>query len=73
MGQTLPDIRDEIYIATKVGNWARRLGHPLPFTHPQHVRLCCDASLHRLRTDTIDLYQCHIGNLQEPDVFLEGM
>ncbi len=72
MGQVLAPVRDQIIIASKVGNWARRAGHPLAYTSPLHVVLCCDASLHRLRTDRIDLYQCHIHDLQEPDVFLEA-
>jgi aryl-alcohol dehydrogenase-like predicted oxidoreductase len=50
LGRALRGRRDRVYIATKVGNWARRAGHPLPFTHPLHVTLCCDASLHRLGT-----------------------
>ena len=72
MGQTLAPIRDQILIASKVGNWARRAGHALSYSSPLYVVLCCDASLHRLRTDRIDLYQCHIHDLQEPDVFLEA-
>ncbi len=66
--------RDQVILATKVGNFARRTGHPLPFTDPLHVELCCDASLHRLRTDRIDLYQCHIGapSPAQTEVFLEG-
>ena len=72
MGQVLAPVRDRIIIASKVGNWARRAGHALTYTSPLHVVLCCDASLHRLKTDRIDLYQCHIHDLQEPDVFLEA-
>jgi len=72
LGRALAGKRKDYYIATKVGNWARRHGEPLPFTHPDHVRLCCEASLHRLGTDYIDLLQCHIGNLKEPDVFLQA-
>jgi len=72
VGEALGPRRDEAYIATKVGNWARRAGHPFSFTHPLHVYACCDASLHRLRTDRIDLYQCHIGSLEDPSVFLEA-
>ncbi len=64
--------RESIFIATKVGNWARRLDHPLSYAIPEHITLCCDASLHRLKTDYIDLYQCHIGGLEEPSVFLEA-
>ncbi len=67
-------LRDRVILATKVGNFARRGGHPLPYTDPLHVELCCDASLYRLRTDTIDLYQCHIGNPtpEQTEVFLEA-
>ncbi|MBI1927280.1 aldo/keto reductase [Candidatus Poribacteria bacterium] len=72
VGKALASYRKEVYIATKVGNWGRRLGHPLPYTHPLHIKGCCDASLHRLKTDSIDIYQCHIGGLQEPDIFLEA-
>src|SRR5690606_8259955 len=64
--------RDRIIVATKVGNFARRQGHPLPMTHPLHVELCCDASLHRMGTDYIDLYQCHLAGCDQPDVFLEA-
>lgn len=72
VGRAFKDRRDRVYLATKVGNWARRAGHPLPFTSPEHVVLCCHASLYRLQTEYIDLYQCHIGNLEDPTVFLEA-
>jgi len=74
LGKALQGIRHEVFIATKVGNWARRHGHPLPYTSPLHIIVCCHASLYRLRTDYIDLYQCHIGNPTdaEIDVFLEA-
>ena len=64
--------RDGVYVATKVGNFARRQNHPLSFAIPEHVYLCCDASLGRMQIETIDLYQCHIGNLEDPAVFLEA-
>jgi myo-inositol catabolism protein IolS len=64
--------RDRVYIATKVGNFARRLGQPLSYATPQHVYLCCDASLGRMKIDAIDLYQCHIGDLADPAIFLEA-
>ncbi len=72
VGRALADVRDKVFIATKVGNLYRRAGHPLPYTHPGHVQVCCEASLHRMKIDHIDLYQCHIGNLTEPDAFLEA-
>lgn len=64
---------DGIFIATKFGNWARGQGHPLPFTSKYHVFACCDASLFRLKRDTIDLYQCHIGDPPDPDLFLDAL
>lgn len=72
VGKAFQGMRDKLYIATKAGNWARRFGHPLPFTTPHHVYLCCHSSLYRLRTDYIDLYQCHISNLEDPSIFLEA-
>jgi myo-inositol catabolism protein IolS len=72
LGEALRPVRDRVVLATKAGNWGSRYGHALSFRHPSHVQLCCDASLHRLNTDVIDLYQCHISYLTEPEVFLEA-
>ena len=72
VGEALRPFRDKVLIATKVGYWGGPFGHRLPFTHASHVELCCDASLHRLRADVIDLYQCHVGQVQDPSVFLEA-
>ena len=46
--------RDEVFIATKVGVTNRGI-----VLTPEHIRKACDASLLRLRTDRIDLYQIH--------------
>jgi len=72
VGKAVRDRRDNVYIATKVGNFARRAGSPLAYDTPQHVYLCCDASLGRMKIETIDFYQCHIGDLADPSVFLEA-
>lgn len=72
VGKALRDRRGDVYIATKVGNFARRAGSPLVYDTPHHIYLCCDASLGRMKIDTIDLYQCHIGDLQDPSIFLEA-
>lgn len=48
------DRRDEVFIATKVGITSRGV-----VLTPDHIRKACDASLLRLRTDRIDLYQIH--------------
>src|SRR3954468_11716541 len=72
VGKAMKGKRDGLYIATKVGNFARRGGTPLAYDTPHHIYLCCDASLNRLGMDTIDFYQCHIGDLKDPTVFLEA-
>lgn len=72
VGKALAGRHDGIYVATKVGNFGRRLGKPLTYDTPEYVYLCCDASLGRLKRDTIDLYQCHIAELAEPSIFLEA-
>jgi aryl-alcohol dehydrogenase-like predicted oxidoreductase len=46
--------RDEVFIATKVG--IRPEGFSLK---PDYIAKACEASLQRLRTDRIDLYQIH--------------
>ncbi|MEZ4729852.1 MAG: aldo/keto reductase [Caldilineaceae bacterium] len=72
LGRALGGIRHQIYLVSKVGNWGRRLGHQLTYSHPDHVRLCIHASLGRLRTDYLDVSLCHESNLADPTVYLEG-
>ncbi|HEY7090170.1 MAG TPA: aldo/keto reductase [Tepidisphaeraceae bacterium] len=72
MKVALKGVRDKVLIATKVGNFARRYNHPLPYTSTDHVDLCCDASLYRLGIDCIDLYQCHLGNAPDYSIFVEA-
>ena len=72
LGKALGAERSNVFIATKVGNLGGRQGHPQAYTHPLHIVSACDASLHRLGTDYIDLYQCHQGDPDDVDVFLEG-
>ena len=64
--------RANAFIATKAGNLGRPEGHPLSFSTPEHIYACCDASLHRLQTDYIDFYQCHIREHPHLDVFLDA-
>ncbi|HXF62360.1 MAG TPA: aldo/keto reductase [Caldilineaceae bacterium] len=65
LGQALAGRRNEVVIATKFGNvfdeQTRRITGAS--TEPDYIRRACEASLRRLRTDVIDLYQLHIGNL----------
>jgi aryl-alcohol dehydrogenase-like predicted oxidoreductase len=58
IGRFLRGKRDRVIVATKFGHF--------PFPDPDdrtlaegNVRHCLEASLRRLGTDTIDLYQCH--------------
>ncbi|MDI5968412.1 aldo/keto reductase [Streptomyces sp. SL13] len=57
--------RADIFIATKCG---LRVGdqHMVACGRPAYVRRACDASLRRLRTDVIDLYQLHRADPEVP-------
>src|ERR687885_1024481 len=58
--------RDDVVLATKVRfETSEPPGEGLA---PERIRAACDASLRRLRTDVIDLYQVHAP---DPDVALE--
>jgi len=61
VGRALEGRRDEVVLATKVGLVVGpNGGYPLANdARPEHVRSAIDASLRRLRTDVIDLYQLH--------------
>ncbi|MBE9506982.1 MAG: aldo/keto reductase [Chloroflexi bacterium] len=66
LGQALVGKRHQVIVATKFGevfdeetkDW---LGYPHPdgVLTPAFIRQSCEASLRRLDTDYIDLYQCH--------------
>lgn len=56
IGGVLRDRRNEVLIATKFG---REIDDTLKGAKPDYVRHACDASLKRLATDHIDLYQLH--------------
>jgi aryl-alcohol dehydrogenase-like predicted oxidoreductase len=73
VGKVLGKRPDDIYVATKVGNWGRRFDDDvLPFKSVHCIYESCHASLYRLKTDVIDLYQCHIQKPDHPDVFIEA-
>jgi aryl-alcohol dehydrogenase-like predicted oxidoreductase len=66
LARALGSDRDRVAIATKFGNTfeegtGRMLGAD---ASPAYIRRACEASLRRLRTDRIDLYQCHLGDLE---------
>jgi len=67
LGRALGKDRDKVVIATKFG-WTfeddgSRRSHGSNAS-PEYVRSACEASLRRLGTDHIDLYQLHIGDLE---------
>jgi aryl-alcohol dehydrogenase-like predicted oxidoreductase len=72
LGRGLVGIRHHVYIVSKIGHWGKRTGQAVPKTTPDMIRLCCHASLGRLRTDWIDVELCHEGNIEDPSVYLEG-
>lgn len=65
LGQALKGHRDEAVIATKFGytfDGDQRAADGTD-TSPAYIRGACEASLRRLQTDRIDLYQIHVGDL----------
>lgn len=59
LGEAVKGKRDKAVIATKVGSIPHH-GREMPhILDPHHIRTACDASLMRLKTDYIDLYQLH--------------
>ncbi|CAN5549321.1 aldo/keto reductase [soil metagenome] len=66
LGQVLAGKRDQVVIATKFGNIFDEQARQITGAsgEPDHVRRACEASLRRLQTDYIDLYQFHIGNYE---------
>ncbi len=72
LGAALAGIRHQVYIVSKIGHWGERTGQAVPKTTVDMIRLCCHASLHRLRTDWIDVMLCHEGNIEDPSVYLEA-
>jgi len=63
LGVALGSRRDEALIATKFGMKYDRSGF---CTTPDYVHEACDASLTRLGTDVIDLYQLHFPDESTP-------
>jgi aryl-alcohol dehydrogenase-like predicted oxidoreductase len=63
LGRALGRRRDEVVIATKFG---APVDEQRKGARPQYVRQAVEDSLHRLRTDCIDLYQLHRPDPQVP-------
>jgi aryl-alcohol dehydrogenase-like predicted oxidoreductase len=60
VGQAIAGRREEVVLATKFGNERGEDGSFRGINgRPEYVRSACDASLHRLGVDVIDLYYQH--------------
>ncbi len=58
-----PGAREKIVLATKVGMDMGEAGKGLSAAH---IERSCEASLRRLQTDRIDLYQSHVDDADVP-------
>lgn len=70
VGEALQPVRDRVVIATKFG-WRIEDGRSVGLdSRPEQIKRVADASLHRLRTDVIDLFYQH---RVDPDVPIEDV
>lgn len=65
VGRALKGRREEAFVSTKCGLLVGD-GHIVANGRPGYVRRACDASLRRLQTDVIDLYQLHRADPEVP-------
>jgi aryl-alcohol dehydrogenase-like predicted oxidoreductase len=72
VGKALKPHRDHINIATKVGFWHDANGQRTLNDSKDYIVRACDASLRRLQTDRIDLYQCHLWRTERWAEFLDA-
>lgn len=72
LGKALTGQRQSVVIATKFGQvfveeTRQAIGYD---TSPEHIRHACEASLQRLNTDVIDLYQLHVKEVNEENALV---
>jgi len=65
LGRVLKERRPEAFVSTKVGLLVGEQ-HIVANGRPGYVKRACDASLRRLQTDVIDLYQLHRADPEVP-------
>lgn len=63
---------DRVYVATKVGFWHDDSGNRTFNESRDYIVEACEASLRRLQTDRIDLYQCHLWRTERWPEFLDA-
>lgn len=70
LGDALKDKRNEAVIATKFGFTYDEAARELNGENcsPEYIRKACEASLRRLKTDHIDLYQLHRGSIPDEEI-----
>ncbi|MCJ7839395.1 aldo/keto reductase [Lederbergia sp. NSJ-179] len=67
IGKTLSSVRDQVIIATKVGNrWNNQKDGWSWDPSKAYIKKAVKDSLKRLQTDYIDLYQLHGGTIDDP-------
>ena len=72
LGKALAGLREKVFIATKFGqvfieDTRQVIGYD---TSPESIVKECEASLRRLNTDYIDLYQCHVKDVDKDHAIL---
>lgn len=65
LGRALKERREDAFVSTKVGLLVGEQ-HIVANGRPGYVKRACDASLRRLQTDVIDLYQLHRADPEVP-------
>ncbi|MFJ8539778.1 aldo/keto reductase [Streptomyces sp. NPDC093591] len=65
LGRVLKERRQDAFVSTKVGLLVGEQ-HIVANGRPGYVKRACDASLRRLQTDVIDLYQLHRADPEVP-------
>ena len=70
LGQALVGRRDQVIVATKFGLTFEEFTGTMTGrdASPGYIRRACEASLRRLNTDHIDLYQFHLGDYDPADI-----